>query len=585
MALSLLQIVDNPRQDVALISVLRSPIWGFSADRLAQLRKGAQGDFYTVLQAAKARGEADCTAFLAELDRLRFGAGDRTCSQLIWHVYQTTNLPALFSALPDGENRRENLLALYELARAQEQGGCRTLFDFLLYLRRLRQYEKSINADEPGTGGGVRIMSIHRSKGLEAPVVLVCGLSKQFNRDDLKQTVLFHPKLGVGPKYLMTERGIMLNTLARRAVAQKLERELMAEELRLLYVAMTRARDKLILSIAMMRAKEHLTALGVDAAAPVQPQTLAERLCVGDWILLSALNRRSGAPLRALAGLGEAEADYSPAWDVRLIESDAPTAGIDETAEQAAPPAAPEPDVQTLTERFSWRYPYDGAVDVPSKITATRIKGRVLDAEAAEQTERPLPRQAPPLSRARFAAERLGLTPTQRGSALHLAMQFIDYGKTGGEGQIREEIERLVAQEFLTPQQGEAVDASRLAALFRSPLGREMTAAEAHREYKFSLLVPAEEYYPQAKGEQLLLQGVVDCWYDTPEGITVVDFKSDRVTKESAEGRARDYAPQLLAYARALEELTGRPVRRCVLWFFALDDALEIRGENIAKKL
>ena len=575
LALSLLQIVDNPRQDVPLIAALRSPVYGFTDDRLAELRAETKDvDFYDAVKAAARRGEEDCADFLRRLERLRFGAGDRTCSQMVWHVYQQTNLLGLFSAMENGQNRRANLLAFYEFARAQEQAACRTIFDLLTRIRLIAD-NRRIPKSAP-VGNGVRLMSIHHSKGLEAPVVFVCDLHRKFNDDDRKSDVLFHTRLGVGLKYYEHERGVKLDTPAWTAVETRRRREDLSEEMRLLYVATTRAKEKLILTMSDKRLGGTLAKIKSAAVSPVPPYAIRTCQNMGEWILLSALSRRSAAPLRELAGMEETEQDYTIPWDVRLIEGEtAPQTAVTPGERQPAAPDAELPSEEELTRRFTWRYPHLGAVDVPSKLTATQIKKRAPRAGGAERQE-----YVPPLYRPRFAAEQMGLTPTQRGTALHLAMQFIDYAKTGDEAQLRAEIDRLVAQEYLTPLQGEAVDVARLAAFFRSPLGREAAAAGAHREFEFSLFVPAEEYFPQAAGEQLLLQGVVDCWYDTPEGITVLDFKSDRVTRDTAASRAEEYAPQLIAYARALGELTGRPVRRRVLWFFALDDAVEIPAEG-----
>jgi len=575
-ALALLQIVDNPRQDVPLISALRSPVYAFSADRLAQLRAEADGDFYTAVEQAAGRGEEDCVQFLAELELLRFGAGDRTCSQLIWHIYEQTNLLGLVSAMDGGEERRAHLLALYELARQQEGAGCRTLFEFLLRLDRLRANGHKFASGPARQQEGVRIMSIHRSKGLEAPVVLVCGLGRRFNREDTQRPVLFHSRLGVGPKYLERERRIELNTLARRAVALTLEREMLAEELRLLYVAMTRAREKLILSMALPRTERTLSTLREEADSPVAPQALADCPCPGHWLLLSVLNRRSGQPLRNLAGLwGEALTDYTIPWDVRLVDGGLLEQGVRQAAKnERKEEVCPE---QTLLERnFLWQYRHLQAADTPSKITATQLKGRAVDQEAAQEAGQTLPKPAAPLYRPQFAAEKLGLTPAQRGSALHLVMQYLDFARTGSGPEIADQIKELVEREFIDQLQGEAADPERLAAFFRSELGRELMAAQPHREFKFSMLVPAGEYYPGVEGEELLLQGVVDCWFETEDGITVLDFKSDRVDAATVEQRARDYKPQLEAYAHALSRLTGRPVSRRILWFFALDRAVEV---------
>ena len=229
-----------------------------------------------------------------------------------------------------------------------------------------------------------------------------------------------------------------------------------------------------------------------------------------------------------------------------------------------------------LAERLCWRYPQAGDVAVPSKITATQLKGRGLDQEAAENAPPPLLERT--IQRPRFAAEEFGLTPAQRGTAQHLAMQYIDFNHTGSVEAVRGEVRRLVDENFLTPQQGEAVRPEKIAAFFASPLGQEMLASPTlRREFKFSLLVPAADYYPEAaRGEQVLLQGVVDCCFETLLGVTVVDFKTDHVNNSTVMARAAEYRPQLAAYSRALADILGKPIVRRVLWFFTLDRAVEI---------
>jgi len=576
-ALSLLRVVDNPRQDVALISALRSPVYGFTADRLAQLRSESRGDFFTAVEEAAERGEQDCADFIRELDVLRTGAADRTCSRMIWHIYERTNLLGLFSAMPEGDQRRGHLLSLYELARQQEGAGCQTLFDFLMRLDRLRDSGQNVfKGSAPNESGGVQILTIHRSKGLEAPVVLVCGLGRQFNRTDLHNPVLFHQKLGIGLRYVDRERNIELDTLSRHAVARVLDNEMLAEELRLLYVAMTRARDKLILSVSGARLGKALADAWDELDNPIPPQLLTGCSNVGMWVLMSVMTRRCGEPLRRLAGCDAfVERDYTMPWDVRVIDGES-LAGFRQVRTQTRQ-REQEADENVLRAAFSWSYPHQPAGNTPSKLTATQLKGRELDREVREEGEQQEKAvSAAPLYRPRFAAEKLGLTPAQKGIATHLVMQYLDFARCGSAGQIAEQIGELVEREFITEQEGQAVDPKRLAAFFQTPLGGQLTAAKVNREFKFSLLVDAGDYYPGLAGEELLLQGVVDCWFETDEGITVVDFKSDWVTEQTLPARAAQYKPQLDTYARALNAITGLPVVRRVLWFFALDRAVEV---------
>jgi len=571
-ALSLLRIIDNPRQDVPLIAALRSAVYGFSADRLSEIRAGsAGGDFYTAL--TQDAGE-DARSFLAELTQLRRRAGDERCERLVWRIYDQTNLLGIFGALPEGQKRRENLLRLARLAGEFEGAGHKGLFGFLRYLQRLEDSGGQVLLNATA-GGGVRLMSIHRSKGLEFPVVLLAGLARQLNRTDAARPILFHTKLGVGPKRLDLGRMVEYPTLARLAVAGQMDRELAAEELRLLYVAMTRAKEKLILSVALSYGRRELEKLLPMAGAPAEPQALLDQSSPGHWLLLCAMARREAGALREGAFVPAAQVEQGPEWDIRWVDGGAlasPPPRISQAREEA-----PAREGADLKARFAWKYPYTGDVELPSKLTATQLKGRLLDEEASQQA--PQPPRPVRFERPRFAVEKLGLTPAQRGTALHLVMQYIDFSKCGSVRAVTQEIARLVERKFLTPEQGKAAPPKKIAAFFASALGREVLAApRLRREFKFSILVPARRYYEKAgQEERILLQGVVDAYFEDGNGeLTVIDFKTDHVFGEKVERRAMDYAPQLAAYAGALEEITGKTVRRKVLWFFSEGRGVEV---------
>ncbi len=586
-ALAILQIVDNPHQDVALIAAMRSPVFGFSADRLAQLRSGARGqDFYTALvRAAGEEDGEDCRAFLAQLEELRFGAVDRTCRQLIWYVYEKTNLLGIFGAMDaregeagrrKGRERQENLLELYALAGQLEDAGCRTLFPFLLRLERLREAGREIvTPSAPKESGGVSILSIHRSKGLEKPVVLVCGLMKQFNTEDMKQPVLFHPRLGVGPVGLDMEHMVEYDTLARKAVMRQLSREMMAEEMRLLYVAMTRAQEKLILTMTLT-VENQLEKLGQSASCPLSPQVLAMQSSVGQWVLLHLLTRPEVRQLPLGSWLDQVPqaTGLGPAWDIRLVDGTSLRHPSRPSGEGrfADLIREGEEDAGALAEKLSWTYPHSRSTMIPSKVTATQLKGRLPDMEAAEEAV-PVgeePEREVPIMRPDFVAETSGLSPAQRGIALHQAMQYIPMDADHSVAGIRRVLKRLEEEKYLTPLQVRAVNPKMLSDFFLSPLGREMCQAkECSREFKFSLLVPASRYYQGAdEEEEILLQGVVDAWFGDEQGVTVIDFKSDRISSGEEAARAEHYRYQLDIYSDALSKILGRAVKRRVLWFF-----------------
>lgn len=572
-ALSFLRIVDNPRQDIPLISVLRSPLYGFSADRLAEIRAGAEGgDFYGALLGDDG---PDAVSFLADLSVLRDQACDMSCRQLLWALYKRTNLIGIFGAMGDGESRRGNLLALVECAQQFEEAGYKGLFSFLSYLDRVRANGGRFSRSSPaGEGAGVRILSIHKSKGLEFPIVFLCGLARRFNREDMRRPMLFHPVLGVGPKGLDRERMVEYTTLARKAVSVKLEQEMMAEELRLLYVAVTRAREKLILVCALSGGGADLQRLAEDAECPVEPQALLNTQSTAQWVLLPALARPDGEALRRGADVcvEPTAGNCGPAWDIRWVDgSDLAVCQEELPGEGRSEQREEVPWEKDLLSRLTWRYPHGGDIEIPSKLTATQLKGRVLDEEAAEAA--PKPSRALAFRQPRAVLEELGLTPAQKGTALHLVMQFINFGRTDSLMDVEEEIKGLVNRQMITHQQGEAASAEKILAFFASELGREVRAAPSlRREFKFSVLTPARDYYPEAgAGEKILLQGVIDCWFETESGLTLLDFKTDRVTEDTIFKRVEEYRPQLAAYSRALEEVTGKKVSRKILWFFQLD--------------
>ncbi len=577
-ALSLLRVIDNPRQDVPLLSVLRSPLYAFSPDRLAELRAGNEGGIYDCLMAGRDRGEADCVRVLEELQQLRAMAAEESSHRLIWHIYERTGLLAVFSALPEGERRRANLLALYDAARRFESTGHKGLFGFLTHIGRMAENEMAVPVAGAG-GSGVRILSIHKSKGLEFPVVFLCGLERQFNETDSRATILFHEDLGLGPKRTDRERMLRYPTIARDAVALRLRQQMRAEEMRLLYVAMTRAEHKLFLVTTVNGRRDKLDTLALQAQCPPPPLLAAQANNMAFWVLLPALCRAESDALWKGLEVSRPAPPTDPGypWEIRLLSGAAyetPFTRQPLSQRADAPVASMEVDRDTLVARFRWQYAHSASVDMPSKLTATQLKGREKDSEAAEngvefrspQSERRT------LRRPVFERER-PLTAAERGTALHMAMQYLDYSRTGSEAAVREEVSRLVAGEYITPAQGAAVDVQAICAFFASPLGARLRAAErVEREFKFSMLVSAADYDPEGEPEEeVMLQGVVDCWFREADGtVTVVDFKTDAVTEKNVMKRAESYRPQLEAYTRALSEVMGEPVSRRVLWFFAV---------------
>ena len=570
--LSLLEIVDNPRQDVPLIAVLRSPLVGMSADRLAEIRAlQPEGDYYEAL--CRDEGE-DAQAFLSLLRELRHASREMAADKLLWYCYDRCRVEAIFGAMADGAQRQARLTALYDYVRRLVQSGRTGLFDCVSHLRQLLE-----NGDAPAitaarASGGVRIMSVHKSKGLEFPVVVLADLNRSFNRQDLDRPVLVHPQLGVGAERVEIERRIRYDTVSKSALALTLEREAKAEELRILYVAMTRAQEKLIMVCSRKNPEKHLRELAALTELPVPPEAVSGANCPGDWLLLTLLNTFQASELHGFAGVRPSELTEAPAGVTVHLHR----IGGEETEEAASPAeedVGESPDTTPDTASLGFVYGHRAATVTPSKVTATQLKGRAIDEEIAEGTL-PRRRESAP-ERPRFLQEKRGLTGAERGTAMHLVMQFLPLDTAAEPWAVAEVIDGLRRRRLLTPEQAAALDVPALVRFLASPLAERIrNAPRLWREYRFALLTDAGIYDGDAAGEEMLLQGVADCVFETESGLAVVDFKTDWVQTAEVQQRAEVYRAQLDAYAGALSRILERPVTERILYFFACGEEISL---------
>lgn len=571
--LSLLRIIDNPRQDIPLTAALLSPLFGMTADRLAELRARHKKDaVYDCLLAAKDRGEADAAAFLETLNGLRQAARQMTLAELVEEIFHRTRLDAVFAAMDQGERRLWNLRYFYQTAANYEQSGRKELSQFLAYLDSLG--DRGLTPEEgDNSRQAVTIMSIHKSKGLEFPVVILGNLSAAFNREDLNAPVLTDPELGVGCHVVDPQRRIRYPSVAWRAIALRTRQENLSEELRLLYVAMTRARDRLILLYTSSSLAGHLTELARDAELPRCPYLSRRVSCMGDWVLIRALTRTEAGALHAISQRPETVEVSEIPWRIevhpgQVHETEAQTGNAPEEQEVLPP---------DLKERLAYRYPHEAATQAASKLTATQMKGRAMDQEAAEDSPVQRKRSAPSYPDFR---EKGPLTGKEAGTATHLAMQFLRYEPCGTEEGIRRELQRLVKEEYLTARQAEAVSVDQILTFFGTELGKRLRRGDGVlREFKFSILTEAGELDPALRGERFLLQGVVDCCLMEEDGMTVLDFKTDRVEPGRAAARAEAYGPQVRTYGKALARIFHKPVKRLCLYFFRTGALIEVPKE------
>jgi ATP-dependent helicase/nuclease subunit A len=601
--LSLLKVIDNPHQDIPLAAVLRSPLVGLRAADLADIRLSVPGgDFYRSVTAA-AGGEGwvreRLADFLARLEHWRSRARRGSPADLIWSIYRETGYYDYAGAMPGGAGRQANLRALHDRARQYEATAWRGLFRFLRFIELLREGGQDLGPAPAlaETEDVVRIMSIHQSKGLEFPVVILAGLGRQFHMPDLKQDVLFHKDLGLAPRYVDPEAGVNYPTVAWYALRERLRLEALSEEMRILYVAMTRARDKLILvgSVGGLEQSvfgwQHVSSGAVDQHLPVS--ALAEANSYLDWLVPALMPHPDAESLRREAGCAhpaaEARSGDPSNWELQLYKFEA-TAGRMVTAQPTADERSeclrrlePVPTTGGMDEAvdkiLSWEYPYPLSATLPAKVTVTEVKRR-FDSNT-DEAGIPAPYYRLVSGQPGFLQAPRSLSGAAYGAAMHLVLQHLELEGALSIDGIREQIAGMRHRELLTAAEAEAVDAQAIAAFFAGPLGGRLVRARwVRRELPFYLNVLAHEIYPELKDqsiiEQVVVQGVIDCLFAESGGLVLVDYKTDRVVPGREGELVVRYRGQINLYSRAVESILGAKVVERYLHLFATGDSLVI---------
>ncbi len=553
--LSILRCIDNPHNDVAMITAMGSPVFGICPEELAQPRvKNRREDYYDALRAAAQPGSRQ-EAFLQTLEQLRQDAGWMNLHELVDSVFRRTGLLSVFGAMTDGAARERNLTAFRSYVVDFEATGSKALFQLLTYLDELQNAGGSMPLPKSAAGNAVTLMTVHSSKGLEFPVVFLCDLSRKFNLQDMQDAILVDGQLSVGCNVVDHSRHVRYPTIAKKAIVMKKTEEAVSEELRILYVAMTRARDRLVMTYYSKYLLSELKSLNSQLTMPLSEDLCASVRCPGKWILLAALCRTEAGELLEAAGYNQVSQVCEDPWEITLQQVE------------------PEEDVLRAGRRrrkngqkadvglLEFVYPHQ-ASHVPAKLTATQLKGRLQDMEAAAGAAEPGRRPSVSFRTPVFAAAELDAAA--KGVATHLFLQFADYGSCTTREGIHRELQRMEQDAFLTKEQCSAVQPEQVLDFFLSDLGQWILSQKmVRREFKFSLLADVERWYPEAAGEQTLMQGVVDCFVEEDDGITIVDFKTDR------QPRPEHYRLQLEVYAEALSRIFGKPVKKKILYFFS----------------
>lgn len=598
--MSLLKVIDNPMQDVPMISVLRSPLVGFSAEELGDIRlldkekyfyeiiKGVFDDIYEVNEELKNK----CKIFINNLGKWRNKSIYTPIDEFIWYLYMDTAYYGYVGAMPNGKLRQANLKILFQRAKQFEQTSFKGLFNFINFINKLRNSSGDMGSAKilGENEDVVRIMSIHKSKGLEFPVVFTCGFGKQFNLMDLNKSILYHDDLGLGPDYVDLEKRNSYSTLAKEAIKKKILFETLSEEMRILYVAFTRAKEKLIITGATKNLEKSISRWASSAALDddiVPPSEVLKGKSYLDWIGMAICKHRDGEELRKYIGANSSVIinDFSTwktkMWTKNLLSVEKNEVAVDEN-EEIDLFINSEVDYidKEIERRLNYKYKYDLAGMLPSNVSVSDLKRSLYNNEDDDVITVNIFSDKEVL-KPKFLQEKRGLSASERGTIAHFIMQKLDLNKVNTKEEIDTQIYSMKDKNLLTEEEIRAVEKISFINFFKSNLGKRLlnafnTGKLVKRELPFyteisSLNIDSTLPKDVYGNENVRLQGIIDCIFEEEDKIILLDYKTDYVEYGKENEILDKYRIQIKYYKDAVEKITGKEVKESYLYLFGLN--------------
>ena len=559
--LAFMRAVDNPQQDIPLVTAMLSPSFGFTPDDLAAYRiESRKTSYYSCVVAAAEQGSRKCRDFLSCLKTLRtlsatLGAGD-----FVRELLDVTGYDALVCAMPNGSQRRANLALLLDYAQKYEQAGHIGISGFIRFIDRVEKQrgDMEIANEISESANVVRIMSIHKSKGLEFPVCILADCSARFNDDYLKNNVFFHPVDGIAFRRIDSYR--RFDTLPQKAVQLAQERSERSEELRVLYVALTRAKEQLVCILRednpdkkILNASSSLT-----KDEKLHPYKVLSCKSIADWLLLSGVRHPDFMLPAGANHYGNLSSDSA----LNVVKyCDNPEASAE--AAEATEPDVDENLLSLLKERLGFTYPYGNLSHIVAKVSPSQLE------QSADNMEYFASRKPEFLLKD-------GMTSASKGTAVHKFMEFYDYSLNID---VKEQAKRMVENNKLSAEEEKVLDFDSLSRFFQSDIAKEIASSHTLlREKKVTFTVSAKEIYPEISAlsadEPIVVQGYIDCAFLKDGKWIIVDYKTDKV--KDVEILRERYQNQLRMYERALAECTGVPVDCTLIYSLHLGELLKI---------
>ncbi|PGS52078.1 helicase-exonuclease AddAB subunit AddA [Bacillus sp. AFS041924] len=609
--LNLLKLIDNTIQDIPLASVLRSPIVGLTETELTMIRLNhKKGSFYDACQAYLNDYEnrhkqlsIKLVNFFAQIKEWKRLVKRETLSIFIWKVLKESTYYDFVGGLPGGKQRQANLITIFDRAKALEESNYRSLFQFLRFLDRMQEREEKLDevrilSDQENV---VQMMTIHKSKGLEFPVVFVVNTSKQFNMQDLRAKFILQKELGLGMNYVHPTYRTTNSTLLKETIKRKEQEELISEELRILYVALTRAREKLILVGKVNDAQKIIESWKEvenhkDWLLPLNVISGAKSYL--DWIGPSIIRHDSSNGIRLEDELWHTKNEiqfYPCRWNYSIVDaSTIQSLEIEEVENSKAevyqafqlkqPIQIKNDELQEKIEyQLNWQYNYRQSTLNRPKQSVTELKRKMQEEDPYNQSFTATKTKGFPLERPKFMSEQ-NMNQAEKGTATHAVMQNLDYQFVSTHEEIIGQINSMVLKELITQEQGEAVNSLEIFGFCMSELGQLVkNSHQKLREVPFSYGVSTNEIYKEWEDEEeiVLIQGIIDLLLIDGDEVILIDYKTDRTgafeTSEALKKEAiKRYGIQLDLYSKAIEAGMDKQIKAKYLYFFDGGHTVEI---------
>ena len=590
--MSVLKIIDNPLQDIPLVTVLRSSIAGFTDNELVKIRlKNKKQAFYTSLK--EYDGDTELVQkiknFISNLKRWQAEEKYMSLDELIWQIYIDTGFYNYVTLMPNGALRQANLKMLFERAKQYESASFKGLFNFINFIDKLHTSSGDLSSAKliGENENVIRIMSIHKSKGLEFPVVYLCGTGKQFNMQDLNRSILLHQELGIGPKYINKERFIEYDTLAKDAIKIKTKVESLSEEMRVLYVALTRAKEKLIITgiskdwdKTYNEKQDLIDTYKGTMGKNINSSVLKKYKTYLDWITLVYLNNKDTIKdyielntYKKQDILKELSTDTAENNEIDIIKE------LNEKSKNVK-----KEDVELLKKNMMWVYGYINSVAVPTKTSVTKVKqmaNEVNDEEIISLEELDENNnqniETREMAKPKFLNEEQELTGAEKGTLMHLCFQRLDHTRDYTRADIDNFVKDLVDRNIITELEENAINKFKLVEYTKSNLWHELKVAKkVYKEQPFYINLKSGEIYNDDSNENVLVQGIIDLYYiNNNDEIILVDYKTDWVEEGEEQSLVNKYTKQLELYARALEKSLDQNVSKKYIYSVRLNKMIE----------